>query len=749
MPDIAAANGPFAAWSDRSTSGVAGAPNQDGFWMAPERQWVIMLDGGGPDGCGIAACQAVQAFLAAALTAAPTKTSAEVDALLAAANDHLLRVVPVAGARVAVLIAHWAPTSLRLWWLGNVRAYLWREGTVQPLTTDHTLATLLVERGQLADTDVWQHPADRKLLRFLGKPQHELPGHAESDLRAGDRILFATDGVHRTMPGDHLQTCLGAPTPQAVLEQLWEPAGEDDRTAFVADAVGAESGRSLIDGLWQAISKARHPAELLVGLLELAVRTCRGERGFIFAVDSAGNLDCQAQAGHSLMDSSAVSRSVLQQVVQSGQSVCVTDTKGDRAYSDRQSILALDLRAILCVPLMVRDDQRDRVGGLLYIDHTRPLEAQQDLRHLEVLTSYAGVILQNSLLYASACRQNERLRILNALGRQISGTADTDGIVQAVLTHALEVSDADEAHLLLGPALAHRAGLTRTGKPAPLPRLSQSAIRHVVAEHTSLCILDGINEEMPVTTASLLSLDLHTVMCVPMMAAGQLKGLLYVSGRAALTGFTPADLEFLELLASQAAVALANASLLQQQQQHIEQLEQMISLYQVVQTQATTDPLTGLYNRTYLDDHGPAICAAARRSGHPLALMMLDLDHFKAINDTRGHAAGDEVLCRVGNTLLTLCRGSDTVARFGGEEFVILLPRTEPEVALALAERMREAVGQSHVIDEGCPVTVSIGIAHLTGDDTCEGLMAIADAALYQAKAAGRDQVKVLRRNPA
>jgi diguanylate cyclase (GGDEF)-like protein len=152
---------------------------------------------------------------------------------------------------------------------------------------------------------------------------------------------------------------------------------------------------------------------------------------------------------------------------------------------------------------------------------------------------------------------------------------------------------------------------------------------------------------------------------------------------------------------------------------------------------AAVDPLTGVGNRRLFDQALGVEIARARRYAEPLSLVLADLDHFKRVNDTRGHAAGDEVLREVGRALRECARGADVVARYGGEEFAIILPHTTLEQALRFAERARRAIG---ALPAG--VTASFGAAQLGPQDDAARLAAAADAALYRAKAEGRDRVR-------
>lgn len=157
---------------------------------------------------------------------------------------------------------------------------------------------------------------------------------------------------------------------------------------------------------------------------------------------------------------------------------------------------------------------------------------------------------------------------------------------------------------------------------------------------------------------------------------------------------------------------------------------------------AAHDMLTGLANRRRAEERLAAELARARRLHTPLSVLLLDLDHFKLINDRWGHAAGDQVLVATADALQGSLRGADLATRYGGEEFLAILPDTGPEAALEVAERIRTEIEGLEVPANGDTLraTTSIGIASLVGEETADALVARADAALYQAKQAGRNR---------
>ena len=161
---------------------------------------------------------------------------------------------------------------------------------------------------------------------------------------------------------------------------------------------------------------------------------------------------------------------------------------------------------------------------------------------------------------------------------------------------------------------------------------------------------------------------------------------------------------------------------------------------------AITDALTGLFNRRYMESHLAGLLEQASARGKPLAVLVIDIDYFKSINDTHGHDAGDDVLREFALRIKRSIRGIDLACRYGGEEFVVVMPETDMAVAAMVAERLRRRIAaEPFAIHEGArsiPVTISIGIAALRGaDDNAAGVLKRADQALYRAKRDGRNRV--------
>ena len=214
--------------------------------------------------------------------------------------------------------------------------------------------------------------------------------------------------------------------------------------------------------------------------------------------------------------------------------------------------------------------------------------------------------------------------------------------------------------------------------------------------------------------------------CLPLTAHGVPLGLLYLSAPA---GALLPSVDIVRATAEQLSLTLGN-----------------LRLQETLRHQSIRDPLTGLYNRRYLEESLPRELARCERRDLPLSLLMLDLDHFKALNDRHGHDGGDAALAAFGRLVQASCREEDIACRYGGEEFTVILPETGLDAALRRAEQVRAAVaGMSvrHLQRELGPLTVSIGVAVYPLHATSPPLLKrLADEALYRAKHAGRDRVE-------
>ncbi len=218
---------------------------------------------------------------------------------------------------------------------------------------------------------------------------------------------------------------------------------------------------------------------------------------------------------------------------------------------------------------------------------------------------------------------------------------------------------------------------------------------------------------------------LFNILVVPMTIEGKITGLVYAGNKPG--GFTQDDSKLLTIFAGQAAVIIDNARLFEQTR-HL----------------AVTDPLTGLWNRRHLEDERAAEAVRARRSGHPLSVLVMDMDDLKLLNDTYGHIVADQAIVMVARILLAVCREVDIVGRYGGDEFAIILPATDAQGAASLADRILTALeNQAFKAPDGAQVRLGVSVGGATypfHTDDPDKLFSLADEAMYRAKMAGGGQ---------
>ncbi len=222
----------------------------------------------------------------------------------------------------------------------------------------------------------------------------------------------------------------------------------------------------------------------------------------------------------------------------------------------------------------------------------------------------------------------------------------------------------------------------------------------------------------------------HTYLCVPILAQGETLGILHLQATDAEPRLNTAEMSFKTTFAGQVGLSIAN-----------------IRLREALRMQSVRDALTGLYNRRYLEEVLDRETRRAGRAEQSMGVLMLDLDHFKHFNDTYGHDAGDAVLREAAAFLLQNVRAEDFVCRFGGEEFVVILPTADLHGSSLRAEALRAKMKDLTIMHQGKSlglITFSVGVASFPEHGASpKELMAAADAALYHAKRAGRDRVVV------
>ncbi|MBW3594605.1 MAG: sensor domain-containing diguanylate cyclase [Actinobacteria bacterium] len=343
----------------------------------------------------------------------------------------------------------------------------------------------------------------------------------------------------------------------------------------------------------------------------------------------------------------------------------------------------------------------------------------------------AGTMAFSSVNERELRRRKSDLEALTSTAGKLEDASEPTAVAQIVLDGALEALSLPRALLIASrpgqppELLAYRGELS---PPTDLPATVDSVVQKAWDAHAPALVrkLDPIEDAY---LAALIP-DGQNIAVVPLFAEGQPIGAMVIEHSGRSQRIERRVLATLGQFAAHASLALRNVWLLEE-----------------IQKIAATDGLTGIANRRTFEDVLEREISRARRNGEPVTLVMLDIDHFKKLNDTHGHQTGDDVLRGAGAALAAQCRDFDTPARYGGEEFAIILPACSPRESLVAGDRLRTAVGNA---DVPVKITASAGVATFpTHASDPQGLIKAADEALYESKRSGRDRVTRSRRSPA
>lgn len=386
--------------------------------------------------------------------------------------------------------------------------------------------------------------------------------------------------------------------------------------------------------------------------------------------------------------------------------------------------------AVLGVPLLAG---AQLVGSLIVCreDLEQPFEPS-DVRLLELFAQQATIAIRNARLYEAAKQRADEAETLRQAAAVVVSSLNEDEAIERILEQLAHVVPYDSASVQLlrgnemelvgGRGFSEHAQLIGLRLP-----LDDSNPGKRVYDLRRTVILDNVHELYPVYHNPPHE-HVRSWLGVPLMFQDRLIGLVAIDGRER-NQFTEQDARLVAAFADQVAVALEHAR-----------------LFAEVQQMAITDSLTGLYNRRHFFDLAQRAVAYARRYGRDLTTLMIDIDHFKRINDTYGHATGDQVLAIVAGWCQRHFRTSDIVGRYGGEEFAVLLPDTALKEAYQIATRVRKAIARQPVLatHPQLVITISVGVAmRQPNDQNPDHMLLHADRALYAAKQAGRNRVEV------
>lgn len=393
-----------------------------------------------------------------------------------------------------------------------------------------------------------------------------------------------------------------------------------------------------------------------------------------------------------------------------------------------------DVESFIGVPLIARN----RVIGMLTVSTNQGHYRLEEALIVDAFGDHAAVAIQNARLFQRTQASLAKTETLYQVAQAVIAGSTLTETLQNVVDGVGVAIPADRVSLItMNPRLERVVHFVRGGPgrdrvvAADFAELWDGLVGHVMRERQPVISSSDRDDERegPLARARREATEDGAVMVAPLGYRGKIFGVITAVNRRDEPEFTNNDLTLLEAMANQAAMAIENAR-----------------LFEEVERLAVTDELTGLNNRRGFFDLGRREMERAQRTHRPVTALMLDLDGFKRINDTFGHAVGDEVLRHLGDRCRRAVRDIDLVGRYGGEEFCVLLPETDLKTALEVAERIRSSIADQPFDTAAGPlaIRISIGLA-LAGEDggeTVETLLDRADTAMYYVKQEGGNAVK-------
>jgi len=516
------------------------------------------------------------------------------------------------------------------------------------------------------------------------------------------------------------------------------PASVDDDTSVVARKPHVQSADEAVT----AIRKGRRAKEHLETLYKIGAdlnstlrlsdlsqalfshlhEAFKPDRSFLLLNDESGRLvvrDERIKESASAQRSNKLSKTILAEAVGRRESIRVENALSDPRYAEGESIRQLRIQSALCAPLV----KGERVLGALLMDIVTPRAPwnDEDLQLVDAIAAQTATAVETLQQLEREVRFGRLLLRLGESGRALSSTLAPDVVLKEAVAHAARVFECGRASLLLAdPA---REVLTIAASNCVDPKIwpdvrlrpSEGFAGRVFQEGKALLGQEAADGGRGYATSSFVVTPIFGPDGRPM-------GVLSVTDKTSRAPFVARDQDLLDIFAAQVGIALTNARLYER---------------------ATTDALTRLCNRANFDQRLDEAVAAA--AGKALGLIMCDLDHFKSKNDTYGHPAGDRILREAAAILKARVGDRGLAGRYGGEEFIVLLPGLDAPRAREVAEEIRRGIEDFVFNSSEQPVrcTMSLGVADLRAGDGPGALVKRADAALYAAKHGGRNRVEL------
>lgn len=429
-----------------------------------------------------------------------------------------------------------------------------------------------------------------------------------------------------------------------------------------------------------------------------------------------------------------------------------------RVYATSEALIVADVRlmpeyiatgvesalSVMIVPLQ----QGDTTIGVLNLQREEVNAfTEEDLRVLSLFSSQAAIAIENARLFTEQQQRVSELQTIQSIVQQLTPLHEIPAIAQLFEHELGRLIEFDACRLFV---VDHQAGvvisLTPAGQPVPDTRRPLTTdqpdtgspddvfrlrigegITGWIAQRGEAVLIDNTLEDDRCVYIPGTSTLPESVIGAPLIYEGKVRGVITLT-KYGIARFDQNELHLLRIIAAQGALAFDRAR-----------------LYAELRTDAITDPLTGLYNRRALRERLSEEHSRAVRNHHSLVAIMVDIDQFKRVNDRWGHDAGDVVLAELARLIKVVVRAEDVVARFGGEEFCVILPEIPLDFAIRVAERLRATIaGHEMPVDAGVgSITASVGLASLDEGELEAELLSRADRAMYHAKKTGGNSTAI------
>ncbi|MFZ2198645.1 MAG: sensor domain-containing diguanylate cyclase [Thermodesulfovibrionales bacterium] len=347
------------------------------------------------------------------------------------------------------------------------------------------------------------------------------------------------------------------------------------------------------------------------------------------------------------------------------------------------------------------------------------------------------ILIENRALKRNICNLTQELDFFEEVSKTLTSTLDLNNILSTIMNNAKKLIKAEAwSFLLVDQETGDLVFEKTSGKKEDKKKLKKirmkigEGIAGWVARELIPVVVPDVSTDPRFSSKvdKQITLKTKTIMCVPIKSKGNILGVLEIVNKTTNEPFTKDDLNLILRIVDHAAIAIERAS-----------------LYQKMEELSITDDLTKLFNTRYLDRTLEIEINRSNRHRSSLSLIFMDVDHFKTINDNYGHLVGSKLLVEMGQLLIKCLRTIDIVARYGGDEFVIVLPQTPPGNALQIAERIRKSIEHNVFLKKdgySLKMTASFGVAsYPESAKSKEDLLRLADEAMYRVKYQTRNGV--------